>query len=274
MSRTRRTLTILALTTTFMGCSTQTTPATTPTLLAEPLRIDTTTATMPLIIDLTTAYNAVQPRAVFDTQDANYQTILRNMLIGETPYFMSNHIAADSQLWAAPIAQDGIAIIVHPDVGLDNLSMEELRDIYQGRVGSWRRVGAETGNITIYSRENGSGTRAEFERMVMGRRRITTLARVAISSENMIVRVASTPGSLGYVSTSHVDDQVKVVSVDGILPTTQSIASNRYPLRSMIFIVGQEEPEAFYRDFIGWIQSPSGQEIVAERFTPLLEVSK
>ena len=274
MSRTRRTLAILALTTTFMGCSTQTSPATTPTLLVEPLRIDTTTATMPLVLDLTTAYNEFQPRAAFNTQDANYQTVLDNMLSGETPYFMSNHIAADSELWAAPIAQDGIAIIVHPDSDLEDLSTEELRDIYQGRIDNWRRVGAKAGSITVYSRENGSGTRAEFERMVMGRRRITTLARVAISSENMITRVASTPGSIGYVSMSQVDERVKVVAIDDVLPTAQSVASNRYPLRSTIFIVGQEEPEAFYRDFIGWIQSPQGQEIVAAQFTPLLEVSE
>src|SRR3990172_329317 len=94
----KRTLAIVVLTTTLVSCSNQAVPATTPTF--------------PLVIDLTTVYAETHSHITFDTQSANYQTMLDHLLNGITPYFISTHLSSDG-LWAAPIGQDGIAIIVN-----------------------------------------------------------------------------------------------------------------------------------------------------------------
>lgn len=255
----KRTLAIVALTTSLMSCSQQAVPATTPTMPTETLRIYATTATHPLMLDLTTTYNSLPPVS-FDTYTANYQSLLEALLNDETPYFMTNYLPADSPLWAAPIGRDGIAIISHPDTPLENLTLAQLRNIYQGQSNE---------SLVVFSREAGSGTRAEFERMVMGRRRTTANALVAASSQNMVERVAQTPNSIGYVSIGHLMDDVHVVAVEGVPPTQENIRLNLYPLRSTIHIVGQAAPTGSTRLFFGWIQSQAGQAVVAQRYAPM-----
>jgi phosphate transport system substrate-binding protein len=273
MSPSKRALAIVALTTTIVSCSGHPFPATTPTTSVEALRVYATTATYPLATDLTTAYNEANPLQGFDIYSANYQTVLERLRNYETPYFLSNHLSAESDLWAAPIGQDGIAIIVNSQVDRNTLSINHLRAIYQGHITSWSDLDGEEKDIVVFSRELGSGTRAEFEAMVMGYRRTTPNATIAASSAHMIEQVAQTPGSIGYVSMGHLDDRVKALAIDNILPTPETVFNNRYPLRATIFVVGLNEPEDRYRLLIGWMQSPLGQAVVAQHYAPLVPAS-
>ncbi len=269
MKSAKRTLTIVAITA-LVGCSSPKVPAATSTLDMVTLHVHATTATYPLLLDLSNQNTF--PAFTFDTETGNYHTMIDRLISGDAPYFFSNHLPADSTLWAAPVAQDGIAIIVHPDNTIDGLTIDQLRHIYQGRVSNWHDCGGAEGNIIILSRENGSGTRAEFERLVMGERRTTPGAQLAPSSAAMVVSVASLPGSIGYVSVSYVDSSVHPLMVDGIAPTLDNVAGNLYPLRSTVFVVGKDEPRDEYRLFIGWVQGIDGQAIVARRYAPLFNM--
>lgn len=269
MGSAKRTLAIVALTTTLVGCSSPVLPATTPTTSAEDLRLYATTATRPLVEDLTMAYSEVHPLVKIDARSGNYETMVDQVLGREAPYFLTNHLPAESPLWAAPIGQDGIALIVHPGIEVSGLSISQVRAIYRGRITRWDEVGGADVEIVVFSREDGSGTRAEFDRMVMGATRTTANARVASSSAHMVERVARSPGSIGYVSISYLDDSVRALAVNGIRPTQEHVVENQYPLRSTIFVAGVVEPEGDYRAFIGWVQSPAGQAVVAQRYAPL-----
>jgi phosphate transport system substrate-binding protein len=173
-------------------------------------------------------------------------------------------------LWAAPIGQDGIAIIVHPDVDVTGLSVDELRAVYQGRITRWEELGGSEGSIVVFTREQGSGTRAGFERLVMGRRTTTPNARIAASSQQVITTVARTHGAIGYISMGYLDSTTDVLRIDDVLPTSVTVFDNVYPLRTTLYVVGLQEPEDQYRQFIGWIQSPEGQVVVAQRYAPLI----
>ena len=197
------------------------------------------------------------------------RSCLDGYLIREIPYFLSSHLPLESPLWAAPIGQDGIAIIANSNIELDSLTIEQLRAIYQGRITQWDEIIETGGEITIFSREHGSGIRAEFDRMVMGLRQTTSNARLVSSSMQMLASITQHPGSIGYVSLSHLDDSVQTLEIDGIPATQDNVYHNRYPLRSTVFVVGLVEPENEYRAFIGWMQSPEGQVIVAQKYAPL-----
>jgi phosphate transport system substrate-binding protein len=268
MGRSRRALAIVAIT--LVSCSTQVVPASTPTSNTTALHVYATTATFPLLTDLTTQYVKTNPKIAFETQTGNYEAVLKSLIAGETPYFMSNHISSDN-LWAAPLGQDGIAIIVHPSNTLTGLTTEQLRRVYQGHVANWSELGGDNLDLVIISREDGSGTRAEFERLVMGERRTTQSAQIAPSSAAMVASVARQPGSIGYVSMSYLDDTVRVLSIDGITPTQEHVYNNVYPLRSTLYVVGLTEPKDHYYDFIAWAQSPEGQEMVARQYAPMLK---
>lgn len=104
----------------------------------------------------------------------------------------------------------------------------------------------------------------------MGSRQTTFAARIAPSNLDMVSAVAQTPGGIGYVSLAFVDPRVRAVPIAGVECTLATVRDNTYPLRTTLFVVGLEEPEGLYREFIGWTQSAAGQAVVARRYSPLI----
>ncbi len=267
MRRTKRTIAIVAIT--LVSCSSRIVPAATPTFQTVTLRLHATTATAPLMNDLAASYSQRFPYR-FDIVTGNYETLLEGLNRGEINYFLSNHLPADSPLWAAPVGQDAIAILVHPGNLLPGLTTEQLRNIYQGYIPNWRELGGADINIVVVSREDGSGTRAEFEQLVMGDRRTTLAAQIAPSSRAVVTSVADQTGGIGYVSMGYLDTRVRTLSIDGVPLNVATVYENTYPLRSTLYFVGLEEPQDDYRVFMGWVQSPEGQAVVARHYAPLL----
>ncbi len=271
MRRARRVIAIAAFT--LASCSSQVLPASTPTSDAVILRLYTTTATVRLTNALTLSYARLYPSVSFDILVSNYEGVVDRVGALEQVYFVTSHLPPIEEvpLWAAPIGQDGIAIITHPDNPVSDLSLPQLRAVYQGKITNWRELGGADHEIIVISREAGSGTRAEFERLVMGTRDITQSAIIAPSSAAVVTSVSREPNALGYVSMSYIESSVQAVRVGGALLTRKSVYDNTYPLRTTLFIAGLEEPQPeAYRMFIGWVQSQPGQAIVASLHAPLL----
>jgi phosphate transport system substrate-binding protein len=267
----KRTLAIAAFA--LVSCSTQVLPASTPTPLTTPLRLYATTAAAPLIQDLITRYIEIAPNVRFETLVGDYEALLRVTLSDTDAYLLVCYLPADSDLWAAPLGQDGLAIITHPDTGLRDLTSDQLRRIYQGQITRWSELGGEDIPLIVISREDGSGTRAAFEHLVMGDRITALSAQVVSSSAAMVASVAQQPGSIGYVSMSYVDDRVRALRIDGSTLSADTVLDNTYPLRSTIYLVGAAEPQdEAYRYFIAWIQSMEGQAIVGAHYAPLLRL--
>jgi phosphate transport system substrate-binding protein len=269
MNGARRALPLVALT--LVSCTGQVLPASTPTSSAVVLSINATTATLPLISDLTQAYAQVAPDISFEIVLGNYATAAAQALSGEKIYFLTNHLPEQSGLWGAPVGQDAIIMISYPGNPVGNLTIDDLRGIFQGRIVNWQAVGGIDLPIIVMSRETGSGTRAEFDRLLMGDRQTTRTARIAPSNSAVIASVIEQPGSIGYVSLSYVTLDVRPLRIDGIAPTLANVRQNLYPLRSTLFFAGPGEPDGPLRAFIAWVQSPDGQRVVAQRYTPLLD---
>jgi phosphate transport system substrate-binding protein len=185
-------------------------------------------------------------------------------------FLLTSHPPEDNTFLAWPIGQDGIVIIVNPANRVNNLSIDQLRSTYLGLVGNWSALGGTDDDIVILSREDGSGTRAEFEQQLMGERLTTQSAQIAPSSAAMVSSVASTSQAIGYVSMGYLDSSVKPVRIDGVLPTPETVYNNTYPLRMTLLIVGRSAPTDEYLSFISWIQSQQGQQVVGLRYAPLL----
>lgn len=274
MGTTKRTLAAVAFT--LVSCSSQILPAATPTNHVTALRLYATTPTIPLIHNLTTTYSRLNPSITFEITTGDYEAMVQEVMRDDSAYLVTNHLDAQSSLWAAPIGQDGIAVIVRPDSDIKALSSAQLRDIYQGWTSNWGDLGGKQGDIIVISREDGSGTRAEFESLIMGDRRTTSNAQIAPSSLAMVQSVARQPNSIGYVSMSYLNDTVRALTIDGAAPSLENVYNNIYPLRSILYVAGEHEPtaddglEAHYRAFIGWMQSPEGQDLIARGYAPLL----
>ncbi|MGC1402323.1 MAG: phosphate ABC transporter substrate-binding protein [Thermodesulfobacteriota bacterium] len=160
------------------------------------------------------------------------------------------------------IAKDGIAVVVHPENPINNLSLEQLRGIFSGKIKSWSQVGWVNKPIFFVNREEGSGTRDAFENLVMKKEEISDRALVQDSNGSVREIIANNPQSIGYISFGLVNHQVKALSVNTIKPSTTTIKSNLYTLtRPFIFVLpGQPSPLA--RQFVDFILSQEGQQIL------------
>lgn len=261
--------TLVMVTFALVSCSTPVAPASTPTHGAVTLRLYATTAAIPLLNDLTSQYSETHPNVAFDTTTGSLQSLIEQMQQRKDGYLLTNHLPDSTDMLAWPIGQDGIAVISHLNNPVESLTSEQLRSIYLGHVGQWSEVGGLEMPITIMSREDGSSTRAEFEKRLLGERMTTQSAQIAPSSAAMLSSVATLPNSIGYVSMSYLDSTVKAMAIDGVRPTPASVYDNTYPLRSNLYIAGYDEPQNAFRDFIGWIQTPEGQTIVGLHYAPL-----
>jgi phosphate transport system substrate-binding protein len=161
-----------------------------------------------------------------------------------------------------PIAWDGIALIVHPSNPLNNLGLEELRRIYQGRLTDWRDLGLPPHSIDLITREEGSGTRNSFEELVMRKAEITPGALVQDSNGAVRELVSSDPYSLGFISMGLVDASVKALAIDGVAPTRENVKNHTYKLVRRFLLVSREAPTARAGTFIDFILSPQGQKIL------------
>jgi len=171
-------------------------------------------------------------------------------------------VKAEKALHEIPIAWDGIAVIVHPSNPLTDLTLEQLRLIFQGKITDWQAVGSPAHAIDLISREEGSGTREAFETLVMGKTEVSPGALVQDSNGAVREIVAGDPHSLGYISAGLVDDRVKAVAVDGILPSRDNIKTQKYKLVRRFLLVGREAPAGQCLAFVDFILSPQGQRLL------------
>lgn len=157
------------------------------------------------------------------------------------------------------VGRDGIAIVVHPTNRLGDLMLGEVRGIYSGDIKNWKQLYGADARITVITREDGSGTRAAFEDLVMSGKRITGSALVQDSTGAVRQMVASDPAAIGYISIGLVDSSVKAVRLAGVAPGEAAIDAGRYPLVRPFLFVFEGEPAGATREFINWITGPEGR---------------
>lgn len=177
-----------------------------------------------------------------------------------------------SGLETLPIARDAIAVIVHPSNPVVNLSLEQVRGIFAGRVTNWSNLGGKAGSIVVVTREEGSGTRGAFEKLVMGDDGITARALRQDSNGSVRVIVAGHPDSVGYISLGIVDQRVKALHLEGVTPTNENVVSGVYSLVRPFLFLWRTEPSPAARDFISYVLSTEGQGLLAaEGLIPVKE---
>ena len=268
MIRVRNTLVVLAFTTLF-GCVVES-PASTPAIRQVNFTLYTTYATQPLTRNLVDYYTDSRPEFSIEVSDNSYSTLFTQITEGTTDYFMSTYVPSDDNIWAAPIARDGLAIIAHPENPISNLQINDIRGIFGGRLTQWQSLGGNDEAIIPLTFQRNDDVYLEFKRLMMGQQAITSNAQVIPNIEAMIQQVSTMPNAIGYIPLSYATDVIKILSVDGISPTQSAMVDNIYPLRITLFVIGREEPPEAYRTFFSWIQSGAGQEIISQRnYIPL-----
>lgn len=176
----------------------------------------------------------------------------------------AEELAAYPSMRVFEIARDGIAIVTHPDCPVNNLSKSQVRQIFTGDITSWEAVGGPDEDIVVVSREEGSGTRAAFEEMVMETDLITGVSILQPSNGAIVTTVATTPFSIGFISFGYMNSSVKGLSINGVAPTPENARAGRYPIVRPLNMMTTGEPTAAVQGWLDFILGPEGQAIVVE----------
>ena len=169
----------------------------------------------------------------------------------------------EKKLNTITICHDGIALIVNPKNPVSALSLQDIREIYQGKINNWKHFGWIDRSIDAVTREEGSGTRSAFEELVMKKGNdIDDSIMVQDSNGSVKEVVATDPYAIGFVSLGLVDKRVKAVAVDGVMPTVKDIKTNKYRIVRPFLYITNGEPDAYAKVFIDYVLSRDGQAIL------------
>ena len=135
-----------------------------------------------------------------------------------------------SGLTQTTIAVDGIAMIVNPDNGVDDLTIDQIAQIYTGQITNWKDVGGSDGDIVVIGREAASGTRDSFETITDTKDKCK-YAQELTSTGDVIQTVAGNPNAIGYASLADLNDSVKAIKVGGVAPTEDTVKDGSYKIQ-------------------------------------------
>jgi phosphate transport system substrate-binding protein len=180
------------------------------------------------------------------------------------------------------VALDGLAVVVHPDNPLSRLTIDELADIFTGKITHWKQLGGRDLPIVILSREVNSGTHVYFKEHVLrkgnekGTEEFSPMALLMPSSQAIADEIAQNPNAIGYYGMGYISPAQKVIAVAKdanspyIEPTLENVKNGKYPISRPLLMYTKGEPEGTIKEFIDFALSPEGQEIVAKTdFVPL-----
>jgi phosphate transport system substrate-binding protein len=229
-----------------------------------PLCVAGSTSVQPFAEKLAEIYMHRHPGARIDVQGGGSSAGIYAATHGAADLGASSRelLGPEKKLIQIPIAYDGIAVIVHPSNPLTNITLAQIRQIFDGAVNNWSALGLPSHAIDLITREEGSGTREAFEHLVMGKQEITPAALVQDSNGSVREIVAGDPYSLGYISAGLVDHRVKALAIDGVLPTRENIETHAYKLVRRFLLVARAEPAGPCKAFVGFVLGPNGQKIL------------
>jgi phosphate transport system substrate-binding protein len=180
------------------------------------------------------------------------------------------------------VALDGIAVVVNKDNKVSELSVDQLADIFSGKITDWKDVGGDPGQIVILSRESNSGTHVFFKEHILnkgksdGKVEYASSALLLPSSQAIVDEVKQNPKGIGYVGLGYVESNIKALKVKkdaastGVTPTAASVQDGSYPVSRPLYMYTKSGASQTVQDYLTWITGPEGQKVVEQlEFVPL-----
>lgn len=180
------------------------------------------------------------------------------------------------------VGLDGLAVLVNKNNPVNDLTMEQLRDIFMAKITNWEEVGGENRPIVLLSRESNSGTHMFFKETVIrlndinSKDEFSPKALLMPSSQAIVDEIYQNPNAIGYAGIGFMNNQTKAISVSAqnsteyFYPTIENVMYGKYPISRPLYLYTNGEPKGIVKDFIDYALSEQGQKIVVETaFVPI-----
>jgi len=233
---------------------------------SQTIQIVGSTSMEPIAERLSQAYMKKHPEVKIIVQGGDSEVGVKSVRRGTVDIGMSsrNLTSQESEgICQMFIANGGIAIIVNNNNPVNDLTKEQVTDIFSGHITNWKEVGGNDEPITVINREVGSGTRLSLEQLTTTK--ITENAMISLSSKDMMHDVAVLPNAVGFVASSAINadiNEVKVLKINNVSLTKETVKSGEYPLNRPLLFLVKGTPTGVIKDFLEFVQSPEGQVLI------------
>ena len=240
------------------------------------------TSVQPLSEELANAFTKANPGVTIEVQGggsgvgikaaqeklADFGSVSRELTTDEEATIVNEYI----------IANDGIAVVVDPANAVSDLTLDQIKQIFTGKITNWKEVGGVDAKIVVVSREAGSGTRGAFieitkisEKGAAGTAVDNTIKDAIVQPSTGAVKqtVAGTPNSIGYMSIGALDNTVKAINVEGIQAAEASVVAGDYKISRPFIYLSNTELTDVGQAYLDFVLSAEGQAIVAKDFIPV-----
>ncbi len=171
---------------------------------------------------------------------------------------------------AHTVAIDAIVPIVHPKNKVQGMTIDQLSQIYQGKITNWKEVGGDNLTIIVVSRDSSSGTFESWGHLVLNNARVTPKAQLQASNGAVVQAVSKNRYAIGYIGLGYLNTSVKALTVNGIMASAKTALSKEYPVARPLYMYTNGQPAGEAASFLKFVLSPAGQKLVAgEGFIPL-----
>ena len=168
------------------------------------------------------------------------------------------------------VAVDAIVPIVNPRNKVANLTIDQLSQIYQGKITNWKEVGGDNLQIVVVSRDSSSGTFEAWSELVLHKAKVTPRAQMQASNGAIVQAVSKNRYAIGYIGLGYVNKAVKPLTVNGVQATARTAISKEFPIARPLYMYTNGQPAGVTAKFIRFILSPAGQDLVAKAgYVPL-----
>src|SRR4051812_10674996 len=225
-----------------------------------------------LVPQLAEQFKAQHPGTTFDIAAEGSTTGIAAIIDGTAQIGMSSRRAKATEMSAATakgvtltptiVAFDGIGVIVNANCPVTKLTRRQVEQIFVGDITDWSAVGGSAGKISLYTRNTSSGTYQDFKDLAMNRRDYASSSQKMAGNEQIAAEVAKNPNGIGYVGLAYLHDPgIKTASIEGSLPTEESVQAKTYPYARPTFYYTNGEPTGEAKKFLDFTLSDDGQKI-------------
>lgn len=174
---------------------------------------------------------------------------------------------------ATVVAIDAIVPVVHPKNRVNNLTTDQLSQIYQGKITNWKEVGGDDLQIVVISRDSSSGTFEAWGEMILHKAKVTPKAQMQASNGTIVQAISKNRYAIGYIGLGYMNKSIKPLTVNGVQASVKTALSREYPVARPLYMYTNGQPSGEAAKFIKFVLSPAGQKIVAKAgYVPLSEV--
>ncbi len=249
--------------------------------LAGNLVIKGSTTVLPIAQKVTEAYMAQNPEVKISLSGGGSGNGIKAIIDGTTDIANASRfikgkevkLAMEKGTYPVPfrIAYDCIIPVVHPSNNLTDITLDQLKAVYMGQVNNWKEIGGPDKKVVVVSRDTSSGTYEVWEKKVMGKDRVYPGALLQASNGAVAQAVSKNENAIGYIGLGYLNDEVKALSVNGIVGSKETTLNGTFPISRPLFMFTQGWPEGEIVDFINYMLHPDkGQKFVEESgYVPL-----